>query len=177
MVGALIMPTSVSVCSIRGAGCGRSVQGPVCFQDQASVFVADVTNQRISLSESSRSRWPQRFQGNLGTQERLLRPGNSCTRFVCRKLAALAVDTDLSSSQESSSAFFSSFQEKVGKANRDLQQLLKLNHWVVRDYFKLVEAVNSLEDLTRNLSDVELCAKTTEFRKRLKTGETRVVKS
>lgn len=168
MVGALVMP---AMCSIGGAGCGRrSTQGPVCFQDRVSVVnVADVTKQRISLPESSRSGWPQRFQGNLGTQERLLRrPGKLCTRFV---VAALAVDTDLSPSQESSSGLFSRFQEKVGKAKRDLQQLLKLNHWVVRDYFKLVEAVNSLEDLTRNLSDVELCATTNEFRKRLKTGE------
>ncbi|KAI3841869.1 hypothetical protein MKW92_038066 [Papaver armeniacum] len=48
-----------------------------------------------------------------------------------------------------------------------------LNYWVVRDYYRLVESVNSLEHHIQTLSDAELAAKTEEFRHRLgRQGET-----
>jgi len=47
-----------------------------------------------------------------------------------------------------------------------------LNHWVVSDYFRLVDSVNAFEPRIQALSDEQLAAKTEEFRLRLKRGET-----
>ncbi|CAM6008715.1 unnamed protein product, partial [Sphagnum balticum] len=52
------------------------------------------------------------------------------------------------------------------------RQMLSLNHWVVHEYFKLVETVNELEPWMTRLSDEQLRGKTEEFRKRLRCGET-----
>jgi preprotein translocase subunit SecA len=46
-----------------------------------------------------------------------------------------------------------------------------MNYWVVRDYYRLVESVNSLEPQIQSLSDEQLKAKTAEFRERLARGE------
>lgn len=79
---------------------------------------------------------------------------------------ALAVDT----ARENVSAW-EKFRTAVGNTNDTLQKVVKLNYWVVRDYDKLVKAVNSLENYTRRLSDLQLREKTTEFQERLKNGE------
>ncbi|KAM0939798.1 putative protein translocase subunit SecA, SecA DEAD-like, SecA motor DEAD [Dioscorea sansibarensis] len=50
--------------------------------------------------------------------------------------------------------------------------LWSLNNWVVRDYYRLVDSVNGLEQSVRWLSDEQLRAKSTEFRQRLSRGET-----
>ncbi|MQL82074.1 hypothetical protein Taro_014521 [Colocasia esculenta] len=51
------------------------------------------------------------------------------------------------------------------------RDLLNLNSWVVRDYYRLVAAVNELEPRISALTDGELTAKTAEFRRRLGDGE------
>lgn len=50
--------------------------------------------------------------------------------------------------------------------------MINLNYWVVRDYYRLVNSVNSFESLIQRLSDEQLSAKTLEFRRRLGDGET-----
>lgn len=86
---------------------------------------------------------------------------------------ALAVDTDVSTRADSPSAW-EKFRTLVGNSNQTLQKAVKLNHWVVRDYDKLVNAVNGLEGYVRSLSDGQLREKTGEFQERLKQGELRV---
>lgn len=83
---------------------------------------------------------------------------------------ALAVDATPSATENPSP--WAKLRSAVGSANQTLRNVVKLNHWVVRDYQNLVNAVNSLESYTRSLSDVQLREKTTEFQERLKQGET-----
>lgn len=83
---------------------------------------------------------------------------------------ALAVDTNPATTEHSSA--WKKFRSAIGNANQTMQKVGKLNHWVVRDYDKLVNAVNSLETYMRSLSDAQLRGKTDEFRERLKKGET-----
>jgi len=47
-----------------------------------------------------------------------------------------------------------------------------LNYWVVRDYYRLVSSVNAFEPQIKALSDEQLAAKTSEFRRRLARGAT-----
>lgn len=82
---------------------------------------------------------------------------------------ALAVDTNPATTEHSSA--WKKFRSAIGNANQTMQKVGKLNHWVVRDYDKLVNAVNSLETYMRSLSDAQLRGKTDEFRERLKKGE------
>jgi hypothetical protein len=63
-------------------------------------------------------------------------------------------------------------QEVAVYFKQNWRQMLSLNHWVVHDYFKLVETVNELEPWMTRLSDEQLRGKTDEFRKRLRCGET-----
>ncbi|KAI3900870.1 hypothetical protein MKW92_009677 [Papaver armeniacum] len=59
------------------------------------------------------------------------------------------------------------------KKKKNWMDFTSLNYWVVRDYYRLVESVNSLEHHIQTLSDAELAAKTEEFRHRLgRQGET-----
>ncbi|KAG0576049.1 hypothetical protein KC19_5G051100 [Ceratodon purpureus] len=83
---------------------------------------------------------------------------------------ALAVEAGRSTGESSSA--WAKLRSAVGNANQTLQNVVKLNHWVVRDYDKLVGAVNGLEKRMRSLSDVQLREKTAEFQERLKKGET-----
>uniref|UniRef100_A0A2P2LAA5 chloroplast protein-transporting ATPase n=1 Tax=Rhizophora mucronata TaxID=61149 RepID=A0A2P2LAA5_RHIMU len=62
--------------------------------------------------------------------------------------------------------------ENFGGLKKKMSDFTSLNYWVVRDYYRLVESVNALEPRTRCLSDEQLSAKTVEFRKRLRHGET-----
>lgn len=59
------------------------------------------------------------------------------------------------------------------KKKKNWMNFTSLNYWVVRDYYRLVDSVNSLEHHIQTLSDAELAAKTEEFRHRLgRQGET-----
>lgn len=73
----------------------------------------------------------------------------------------------------SSKPVIGSVKESLGKL-RDIswRDLWSMNSWVVRDYYRLVSAVNALEPDIVRLSDEQLRAKTEEFRLRLANGET-----
>ncbi|KAL1182640.1 hypothetical protein V6Z11_A02G129600 [Gossypium hirsutum] len=64
-----------------------------------------------------------------------------------------------------------SLKEKVGCFKKTLSDFTGLNYWVVRDYYRLVDSVNALEPEIQRLSDEQLAAKTSEFKKRLNQGE------
>ncbi|XP_077231655.1 preprotein translocase SecA family protein isoform X2 [Tasmannia lanceolata] len=66
----------------------------------------------------------------------------------------------------------SSLKENLGHLKKNLSDFTNLNYWVVRDYHRLVDSVNSLEPIIRRLTDDQLTAKTLEFRLRLSQGET-----
>lgn len=63
-------------------------------------------------------------------------------------------------------------KENNGRVARTWRDFASLNYWVVRDYYRLVEAVNYLEPQMQRLTDDQLAAKTLEFRRRLGQGET-----
>ncbi|XP_075082625.1 protein translocase subunit SECA2, chloroplastic isoform X2 [Nicotiana tabacum] len=65
-----------------------------------------------------------------------------------------------------------SLMETVNGVRKSWSGLTSLNNWVVKDYYRLVNSVNSFEPLIQNLSDEQLSAKTVEFRRRLREGET-----
>ncbi|KVH88510.1 Protein translocase subunit SecA, partial [Cynara cardunculus var. scolymus] len=62
--------------------------------------------------------------------------------------------------------------ENLGLVTKTWGDFTSLNYWVVRDYYRLVEYVNSFESRIQKLSDEQLTAKTAEFRRRLGKGET-----
>ncbi|GER55445.1 protein translocase subunit SecA [Striga asiatica] len=62
--------------------------------------------------------------------------------------------------------------EKIGGFKKSWTDLTSLNHWVVRDYYRLVKSVNELEPYIQNLSDEQLSSRTVVFRQRLEQGET-----
>ncbi|PWA49020.1 preprotein translocase SecA family protein [Artemisia annua] len=62
--------------------------------------------------------------------------------------------------------------ENLGVVTKTWGNFTSLNYWVVRDYYRLVEFVNSFEPKIQKLSDDQLTAKTAEFRRRLGRGET-----
>ncbi|XP_011074819.1 protein translocase subunit SECA2, chloroplastic isoform X1 [Sesamum indicum] len=64
----------------------------------------------------------------------------------------------------------SSLKEKIGGIRKTWSDLSSLNYWVVKDYYRLVSSVNSLEPHIQKLSDEQLRAKTGEFRQRLIQG-------
>ncbi|KAK7812560.1 putative disease resistance protein, partial [Quercus suber] len=66
----------------------------------------------------------------------------------------------------------SSNNDHLGRVTKTWSDLTSLNHWVVRDYYRLVNSVNALEPKIQSLSDEQLTAKTVEFRRRLRQGET-----
>jgi SMC interacting uncharacterized protein involved in chromosome segregation len=47
-------------------------------------------------------------------------------------------------------------QEVAVYFKQNWRQMLSLNHWVVHDYFKLVETVNELEPWMTRLSDEQV---------------------
>ncbi|KAL9245136.1 hypothetical protein vseg_018821 [Gypsophila vaccaria] len=63
-------------------------------------------------------------------------------------------------------------KEGSGQVKKKWGDVTGLNYWVVRDYYRLVDAVNVLEPRFQSLSDEQLRAKTEEFRHRLALGET-----
>lgn len=65
-----------------------------------------------------------------------------------------------------------SLKEDLGKVTKAWRDVTSLNYWVVRDYYRLVSTVNSLESKIQRLSDEQLTAKTSDFRRRLRQGET-----
>ncbi|XP_056161097.1 protein translocase subunit SECA2, chloroplastic isoform X2 [Syzygium oleosum] len=65
-----------------------------------------------------------------------------------------------------------SVKENNGRVARAWRDFASLNYWVVRDYYRLVDAVSSLEPQMQRLTDDQLAAKTLEFRRRLGQGET-----
>lgn len=66
----------------------------------------------------------------------------------------------------------SSIKEDFGKVTKVWSDVTSLNYWVVRDYYWLVSSINSLEPHIQRLSDEQLTAKTADFRRRLRQGET-----
>ncbi|KAK9066841.1 hypothetical protein SSX86_014164 [Deinandra increscens subsp. villosa] len=70
------------------------------------------------------------------------------------------------------STITASLKENVGRVTKTWGDFTSLNYWVVRDYYRLVEFVNSFEPRIQKLSDEQLTAKTAEFRRRLGKGET-----
>ncbi|KAL5993121.1 hypothetical protein ACLOJK_014042 [Asimina triloba] len=103
-----------------------------------------------------------------------------CTRKTLPVTASLKVyslsDSFFLSSHQiacfSSSFVFPPCQESVVHFKKNWRDFTNLNYWVVRDYYRLVDAVNSLEPHIVKLSDEQLTAKTDEFRSRLREGET-----
>lgn len=65
-----------------------------------------------------------------------------------------------------------SLKENLVCFNKTLSDVTSMNYWVVRDYYRLVDAVNVLESRIQRLSDEQLTGKTAEFRRRLSEGET-----
>ncbi|KAK4352637.1 hypothetical protein RND71_028155 [Anisodus tanguticus] len=65
-----------------------------------------------------------------------------------------------------------SLMETANEARKSWSGISSLNNWVVKDYYRLVNSVNSIEAQIHNLSDEQLSAKTQEFRRRLREGET-----
>ncbi|KAJ8773379.1 hypothetical protein K2173_028556 [Erythroxylum novogranatense] len=65
-----------------------------------------------------------------------------------------------------------SLKENLGRLKQMVSDATSLNYWVVRDYYRLVNSVNALEPQIQSLSDEQLSAKTAEFRRRLRQGET-----
>lgn len=63
-------------------------------------------------------------------------------------------------------------KENFGRLGKSWSDITSLNYWVVRDYYRLVNTVNAIEPLIQRLSDEQLTAKTDEFRRRLRQGET-----
>nr|GMD91029.1 protein translocase subunit SECA2, chloroplastic isoform X2 [Ipomoea batatas] len=61
--------------------------------------------------------------------------------------------------------------EKIDGLNKTWSNITSLNHWVVREYGRLVNSVNVLEPQIQKLFDEQLSAKTLEFRRRLREGE------
>ncbi|CAH9128439.1 unnamed protein product [Cuscuta epithymum] len=64
-----------------------------------------------------------------------------------------------------------SLKENINGLKKTLTNFTSLNHWIVRDYDRLVSLVNAFEPQIQELSDEQLSAKTVEFRKRLREGE------
>lgn len=62
--------------------------------------------------------------------------------------------------------------ETANEVRKSWSGFSSLNNWVVKDYYRLVNSVNSMEPQIQNLSDEQLRAKTLEFRRRLREGET-----
>ncbi|XP_057998529.1 protein translocase subunit SECA2, chloroplastic-like isoform X2 [Hevea brasiliensis] len=69
-------------------------------------------------------------------------------------------------------AITASLKENLGNLRKRATDFTSLNYWVVRDYYRLVESVNAIEPQIQKLSDEQLSAKTVEFRRRLRQGET-----
>ncbi|XP_012571928.1 protein translocase subunit SECA2, chloroplastic isoform X2 [Cicer arietinum] len=65
-----------------------------------------------------------------------------------------------------------SIKENLGRIQKTFTDFTSLNHWVVSDYYRLVNSVNAFESRIQALSDDQLAAKTEEFRRRLARGET-----
>ncbi|OMO50370.1 Protein translocase subunit SecA [Corchorus capsularis] len=65
-----------------------------------------------------------------------------------------------------------SLKENFGLFRKTFGDFSSLNYWVVRDYYRLVDTVNALEPEIQKLSDEQLTAKTSEFKKRLGQGDT-----
>ncbi|KAF9609777.1 hypothetical protein IFM89_018225 [Coptis chinensis] len=86
---------------------------------------------------------------------------SSCFR-LCASLKPLTTS--------SSSSF--SLKESLGDVKKNWSEITSLNYWVVRDYRRLVVSVNAVEYHIQSLSDEQLAAKTDEFRRRLRQGET-----
>ncbi|OVA05612.1 Protein translocase subunit SecA [Macleaya cordata] len=63
-------------------------------------------------------------------------------------------------------------KDSFGNLKKNWSDFTSLNYWVVRDYYRLVDSVNSLELQIQSLSNEQLAAKTEEFRLRLGHGET-----
>ncbi|KAE9445799.1 hypothetical protein C3L33_22304, partial [Rhododendron williamsianum] len=66
----------------------------------------------------------------------------------------------------------SSLKEEFRMVTKVWSDFTSLNYWVIRDYYRLVNFVNSLEPHIQKLSDKQLTEKTMEFRYRLRQGET-----
>ncbi|KAJ4819063.1 Protein translocase subunit SecA [Rhynchospora pubera] len=91
----------------------------------------------------------------------------SSTRMALASPSSSTAPSPPSSSSSSSSKPFLSSLKGI-----NWKDVWSLNSWVVRDYYRLVGAVNSLEPQIQRLSDEQLREKTSEFRSRLSQGET-----
>ncbi|XP_057773204.1 protein translocase subunit SECA2, chloroplastic [Salvia miltiorrhiza] len=95
-----------------------------------------------------------------------------CTKTTLFPPFPLSPPSLFTSYHFSRSCIASSLKEKIGGVKKTWDELSSLNHWVVRDYYRLVNSVNALEPHIQKLSDEQLRAKTEEFRQRLKQGAT-----
>ncbi|XP_052188248.1 protein translocase subunit SECA2, chloroplastic isoform X2 [Diospyros lotus] len=96
----------------------------------------------------------------------------SRTAFLCT-IPFSSLPRSLSSSRRRCPApIISSLKENLGHLSKTWSDFTSLNYWVVRDYHRLVNSVNALEPQIQGLSDAQLTAKTTEFRDRLRQGQT-----
>ncbi|BAT78689.1 Protein translocase subunit [Vigna angularis] len=65
-----------------------------------------------------------------------------------------------------------SVKGNLGRVQKRFTDFTSLNYWVVSDYYRLVNSVNAFEPQIKALSDEQLAAKTSEFRRRLARGAT-----
>ncbi|XP_020590015.1 protein translocase subunit SECA2, chloroplastic isoform X2 [Phalaenopsis equestris] len=95
------------------------------------------------------------------------------TRSFSTTLPRALSSLSSSSPSPSSKPVIDCMQESLRQV-KDIRwrDVLNLNSWVVRDYYRLVSSVNALEPRIWVLSDEQLRAKTVEFRFRLSKGET-----
>ncbi|KAL5101158.1 hypothetical protein RYX36_005485, partial [Vicia faba] len=103
----------------------------------------------VVLHEGTTSTHPNSF---------FIRPSHSSTR-PRRRFAPVSVAV-------------TSIKEKLSLIHKTFTDFTSLNHWVVNDYFCLVDSVNAFEPRIHALSNEQLAAKTEEFRLRLAQGET-----
>ncbi|XP_071712164.1 protein translocase subunit SECA2, chloroplastic [Rutidosis leptorrhynchoides] len=98
-------------------------------------------------------------------------PSSHPSNFFC-KLPKTCFRTRTQRLRFSPTVANSSLKENIGYVTKTWGDFTSLNYWVVRDYYRLVDFVNSFESRIQKLSDEQLTAKTAEFRRRLGKGET-----
>ncbi|KAL5776854.1 hypothetical protein ACOSP7_009780 [Xanthoceras sorbifolium] len=106
----------------------------------------------------------------------LKQPPSQRSTLLCTKQPLSASPPSFCSVQQNrisrSTLVAASIKENLGHFRKTLSDFTSLNYWVVRDYCRLVGAVNALEPQIQKLSDEQLTAKTAKFKRRLSQGET-----
>ncbi|KAG9457145.1 hypothetical protein H6P81_001653 [Aristolochia fimbriata] len=105
----------------------------------------------------------------LGTPRGLL----PCTNFPIRsRQLAVPLISFRSRRRSPNKPLAALLKDSLRQVTQSWSDFTSLNYWVVRDYQRLVDDVNSFEPQISRLSDEQLREKTMEFRLRLGYGET-----